>query len=183
MDEIVRAVRDCPSGALSLAIDGVEMRREVDRQDTRPPAIEVTRDGPYRLQGAIGLLDGAGDDEPRNHGASLEHCALCRCGRSQNKPFCSGMHWYVEFRDPVAGPDHEPTIFEWAGGLPALTRMTRLFYEKYVPADPLLAPLFANISADHPQRVAKSLAEVFCGPREYSREYGGYVRMLSQHIG
>jgi CDGSH-type Zn-finger protein/truncated hemoglobin YjbI/ferredoxin len=183
MDEIVRAVRDCPSGALSLAIDGVEMRGEVDRHDTRPPAIEITRDGPYRLQGAIRLLDGAGGDEPRNQGASLEHCALCRCGRSQNKPFCSGMHWYVGFRDPVPDADHEPTIFEWAGGLPALTRMTRLFYEKFVPADPLLAPLFANMSADHPERVAKWLGEVFCGPREYSREYGGYVRMLSQHIG
>ena len=46
-------------------------------------------------------------------------------------------------------------MFEWAGGLPALTRMTRLFYEKYVPQDPLLAPLFATMSADHPERVAE----------------------------
>ena len=183
MDEIIRAVRDCPSGALSLAIDGVEMRGEVDRHDTRPPAIEITRDGPYRLRGAIRLLDGDGGDEVRNEGGSLEHYALCRCGHSQNKPFCSGMHWYVDFHDPVPDPDQAPTIFEWAGGLPALTRMTRLFYEKYVPQDPLLAPLFANMSADHPERVAAWLGEVFCGPREYSREYGGYVRMLSQHIG
>jgi CDGSH-type Zn-finger protein/truncated hemoglobin YjbI/ferredoxin len=183
MDEIIRAVRDCPSGALSLAIDGVEMRGEVDRHDTRPPAIEITRDGPYRLRGAIRLLNGDGGDEVRNEGASLEHCALCRCGRSQNKPFCSGMHWYVDFHDPAPDPEQAPTIFEWAGGLPALTRMTRLFYEKYVPEDALLAPLFANMSTDHPERVAAWLSEVFCGPREYSREYGGYVRMLSQHIG
>ena len=54
------------------------------------------------------------------------------------------------FRDPVLGPDHAATMFEWAGGLPAMTRMTRLFYEKYVPQDPLLAPLFATMSADHP---------------------------------
>lgn len=80
-------------------------------------------------------------------------------------------------------PDHEPTIFEWCGGLPALTKMTRLFYEKYVPQDPLLAPLFANMSADHPQRVAKWLGEVFCGPKDYSEQYGGYPRMISQHIG
>jgi CDGSH-type Zn-finger protein/truncated hemoglobin YjbI/ferredoxin len=183
MDEIIRAVRDCPSGALSLAIDGVEMRGEVDRHDTRPPAIEITRDGPYRLRGAIRLLDGDGRDEARNEGGSLEHCALCRCGHSQNKPFCSGMHWYVDFHDPMPDQDQAPTIFEWAGGLPALTRMTRLFYERYVPQDPLLAPLFANMSADHPERVAAWLGEVFCGPREYSRQYGGYVRMLSQHIG
>jgi truncated hemoglobin YjbI len=32
--------------------------------------------------------------------------------------------------------------------------MTRLFYEKFVPADDLLAPLFANMSPEHPQHVA-----------------------------
>jgi CDGSH-type Zn-finger protein len=183
MDEIIRAVRDCPSGALSYAIDGVEARGQVDYDGKRVPAIEVTKDGPYRVTGGIPLTDGDRQAEPRNDGASLEHYALCRCGRSQNKPFCSGMHWYVDFKDPVPDRDHEPTIFEWAGGLPALTRMTRLFYEKYVPEDPLLAPLFSNMSPDHPQRVAKWLAEVFCGPKEYSEQYGGYPRMVSQHIG
>jgi CDGSH-type Zn-finger protein/truncated hemoglobin YjbI len=183
MDEIIRAVRDCPSGALSYAIDGHEARAQVDHGGTRGPAIEVSKDGPYRVTGAIPLLDGNGDNERRNHGASHEHYALCRCGHSQNKPFCSGMHWYVDFKDPVPDPDHEPTIFEWCGGLPALTRMTRIFYEKYVPQDPLLAPLFANMSPDHPERVAKWLAEVFCGPKTYSEQYGGYARMVSQHIG
>jgi CDGSH-type Zn-finger protein/truncated hemoglobin YjbI len=181
MDEIIRAVRDCPSGALSYAIDGREAREQVDYGSTREPGIEVSKDGPYRVTGGIALIDTEGNDESRNDGASLEHYALCRCGHSQNKPFCSGMHWHVEFHDPLPSP--EPTIFEWCGGLPALTRMTRLFYEKYVPQDPLLAPLFAGMSPDHPQRVAKWLAEVFCGPRAYSQEYGGYSRMISQHIG
>ena len=61
--------------------------------------------------------------------------------------------------------------------------MTRLFYEKHVPQDPLLAPLFANMSADHPQRVAKWLAEVFCGPRTTASSTAGTPRMISQHIG
>jgi CDGSH-type Zn-finger protein/truncated hemoglobin YjbI len=183
MDEIVRAARDCPSGALSYAIDEVEARDEVDHHGRREPAIEVSKDGPYRIVGGIPLADGEGRDEPRADGASREHYALCRCGHSQNKPFCSGMHWYVEFKDPVPEPDHEPTIFEWAGGLPALTRMTRIFYERYVPEDPLLAPLFANMSPDHPERVAKWLGEVFCGPKAYSEQYGGYSRMISQHLG
>jgi uncharacterized Fe-S cluster protein YjdI len=39
MDEIIRAVRDCPSGALSYAVDGVESRADVDHHDTRPPGI------------------------------------------------------------------------------------------------------------------------------------------------
>jgi len=183
MDEIIRAVRDCPSGALSYAIDGSEARDQVDYHDQRPAAIEVSKDGPYRVTGRIALLGGDGADEPRNQVASFEHYALCRCGHSQNKPFCSGMHWYVDFHDPLPAVDHEPTVFEWCGGLPALTRMTRLFYEKYVPQDPMLGPIFANMSADHPQRVAKWLAEVFGGPHCYSQEYGGYPRMISQHVG
>src|SRR6266849_2084097 len=148
MDEIVRAARDCPSGALGYVIDSVEARTDVDYHGKREPAIEVTKDGPYRITSEIPLVDGYGDGEPRNEGASLEHYALCRRGHSRNKPFCSGMHWYVEFKDPVPDPDVQPTLFEWCGGRPALTRMTRLFYEKHVPQDPLLAPLFANMSAD-----------------------------------
>ncbi len=183
MDEIVRAVRDCPSGALSYAIDGIEARPDVDWHDKREPTIDISKDGPYRVTGSIALRDDAGSDVTQNDAASREHYALCRCGHSKNKPFCSGMHWNVGFTHPTRGPNVMPTVFEWAGGLPALTRMTRLFYEKFVPADDLLAPLFANMSVDHPQRVAKWLGEVFCGPTCYSDEYGGYSRMISQHLG
>jgi CDGSH-type Zn-finger protein/truncated hemoglobin YjbI len=170
MDEIIRAVRDCPSGALSYAIDGTEARGQVDRGGTREPAIEVTKDGPYRITGQICLLDADETPEPRSGGASLEHYALCRCGHSQNKPFCSGMHWYVEFRDPVPAPGSEPTLFEWAGGLPALTRMARLFYEKHVPADPLLSALFAGTPPGQPRRLARWLAEAIGGPAASGRD-------------
>lgn len=176
MDEIVRAARDCPSGALSYVLGG-EATAKAD--ESRAPAIEVTRDGPYRVTGAIALT--GPDDRPvvKAVGGSDEHYALCRCGQSQNKPFCSGMHYYVGFTDPP--PAEEPTLFEWAGGLPALTRMTRMFYEKYVPDDPLLGPLFACMSADHPERVAGWLGEVFGGPPAYSTQHGGYQQMIAEH--
>jgi truncated hemoglobin YjbI len=93
------------------------------------------------------------------------------------------MHWYIDFKDPVPDPGLTPTLFEWCGGLLALTRMARIFYEKHVPEDPLLAPLFASMSPDHPVRVARWLAEVFGGPKLYSETYGGYERMISQHLG
>ena len=162
LDELIRAVRDCPSGALSLAFDGEEARDLVDWHGTRERAIEVTQDGPYRVTGTIPLTDAAGADVSRAAGSSREHYALCRCGHSQNKPFCSGMHWYVEFRDPARSAD--PTLFEWAGGLPALTRVTRLLYEKHVPADLLLAPLFASTAPDRPRREAALIAAAFGGP-------------------
>jgi CDGSH-type Zn-finger protein/truncated hemoglobin YjbI len=181
MDDIVRAIRACPSGALGGELDAHDACNLVDSE--RHPSIEVSKDGPYRVTGGIPLIDEEDKPAARNVGASLEHYSLCRCGHSQNKPFCSGMHWYVQFRDPIENPDREPTLFEWAGGMPALLRLTRAFYQKYVPEDELIGPLFANMQPDHPERVASWLGEVFGGPKNYSTQYGGYVRMLSQHFG
>jgi CDGSH-type Zn-finger protein len=177
-DDIARATRACPSGALGHAVDG----REAE-PPARGPAIEVSKDGPYRVTGAIALTVGRGEPEVRNAGASREHYSLCRCGHSRNKPFCSGMHWDVKFTDPVAAPDHRPTLFEWAGGAPALLRLTRVFYGRFVAGDPVIGPLFATMAPDHAERVAAWLGEVFGGPTSYSGRYGGYTRMISQHVG
>ncbi|MEC3916062.1 ferritin-like domain-containing protein [Nocardia sp. CDC160] len=165
MDEIVRAVRACPSGALGMAFDGIEARDLTDWSGTRAPVVEVTKDGPYRIRGSIPLAAADGTDIDRAAGASLEHYALCRCGQSQNKPFCSGMHWYVGFQDPVPAPGQEPTLFEWSGGYPALRRMTALLYDKLIPDDELLAPVFADADADRADREAEWIAVAFGAPR------------------
>jgi len=181
LDELINAVRRCPSGALGI---GFAPARDAALSDVkRPPQIEVSKDGPYRVTGEIELVDEDGVTIAQNAGASREHISLCRCGSSLNKPFCSGMHWSVGFHDPLPDPLREPTLFEWAGGYPALLDMTRIFYSRYVPEDPLLRPLFAEMSPDHPERVAAWLSEVFGGPRFYTERYGGYRRMVSQHIG
>ena len=178
VDEILHAARDCPSGALSARAGGGD---PVGSSDTeRERAIEVSKDGPYRVTGSITLLDRDGSPEARNDGASLEHYSLCRCGKSQNKPFCSGMHWYADFHDP--SPPEQATLFQWAGGFPALLRLTRRFYETHVPQDPLLSGLFSQMSPDHPERVASWLGQVFGGPPAYSERYGEYDRMISQHL-
>jgi CDGSH-type Zn-finger protein/ferredoxin len=88
-DEIIAAVRNCPSGALSYSSEGVERR---DRDGD--PAIFVSPNGPYVVTGGPELLD-----TPRGDGASSEHFTLCRCGGSKNKPFCDGSHWYNKFTD------------------------------------------------------------------------------------
>jgi CDGSH-type Zn-finger protein len=90
-DEIAAVVRMCPSGALSYSIGGVEYRNH-----DRPPAIFVSRNGPYYVTGGIELAGAVWGD-----GASREHYALCRCGQSRNKPFCDGSHWAAKFADPV----------------------------------------------------------------------------------
>jgi truncated hemoglobin YjbI len=82
----------------------------------------------------------------------------------------------------AAGAQQPPTLFAWAGGAEALTRLTRIFYG-HVKTDPILAPLFAEMSPHHPEWVAQWLGEVFGGPATYTNERGGYPHMLSQHLG
>lgn len=74
-----------------------------------------------------------------------------------------------------------PTLFEWLGGTPALETLTATFYAR-VPADPLLAPVFARMSAEHPKHVAEFLAEVMGGPQAYSAERGGHAAMIRHHL-
>ena len=58
-----------------------------------------------------------------------------------------------------------PTLYEWAGGMPAFERLTASFYQKVV-ADPLLQPIFQHMVPEHAHYVAQFLAEVFGGPAE-----------------
>ncbi len=74
-----------------------------------------------------------------------------------------------------------PTLYEWLGGLPVLERLTATFYAR-VPADPVLAPIFANMSADHARHVALFLAEVLGGPKQYSDAHGGHPNMIRHHL-
>lgn len=74
-----------------------------------------------------------------------------------------------------------PTLFDWLGGMGPLNRLTTRFYE-HVKEDDLLAPIFANMGADHPKHVATFLAEVLGGPTAYSEQHGGHPHMVRQHL-
>lgn len=74
-----------------------------------------------------------------------------------------------------------PTLYTWLGGIEALERPTTRFYER-VPANPVLAPVFAHMHAGHAKHVAAFLAEVLGGPYEYSAAHGGHPHMIRQHL-
>jgi CDGSH-type Zn-finger protein len=70
------------------------------------PKVTVSRNGPYLVSGAIPLArqtivtDAAGESQEWRQGepfAAADNYALCRCGQSQNKPFCDGSHKKVGF--------------------------------------------------------------------------------------
>lgn len=50
--------------------------------------IKVRQDGPYKVTGPVRLIDAAGEPFPQTGGPIV----LCRCGRSQNKPYCDATH-------------------------------------------------------------------------------------------
>lgn len=75
-----------------------------------------------------------------------------------------------------------PSLYDWAGGAPALEELTAAFYAT-VLRDDLIGPLFAHMDEGHPRYVAMWLGEVFGGPARYTEERGGYAQMLGHHLG
>jgi CDGSH-type Zn-finger protein len=92
LEQIIKIIEKCPSGALSYSIDGIEYRD----QNERKPMVTVLKDGPYAITGGIDLI---GDGIQFAEGFSKEHYTLCRCGASNNKPFCDGTHITINFKD------------------------------------------------------------------------------------
>jgi CDGSH-type Zn-finger protein len=52
------------------------------------------RNGPYLIRGPFTLTDQDGNQIEVNRPV----VALCRCGRSQNRPFCDGTHKAIGFQ-------------------------------------------------------------------------------------
>jgi CDGSH-type Zn-finger protein len=52
--------------------------------------IRIRDNGPILVEGPVTILDAAGNTYARD--ASKPAVAICRCGQSQNRPFCDGAH-------------------------------------------------------------------------------------------
>ncbi len=88
-EAIIAVIEQCPSGALSYSIDGQRVN-----PTARTDSINVSKNGPYEVNGNIAL-----EDPSPEIGAPAGRYALCRCGGSKNKPFCDGSHWEIGFED------------------------------------------------------------------------------------
>ena len=92
-DAIVAAVEKCPTGALRYERDG---QPEVGPAETTMVPIP---NGPLLVRGRLRVIGDKGQvlaDETR--------LALCRCGKSQNEPFCDNSHRRVGFDEPAPQP-------------------------------------------------------------------------------
>src|SRR5690606_3589666 len=104
-DQVLAAVAKCPSGALQaslvtavhpspLANAPPEPDPRAVPGDDQPAAVTITvRDrGSLLIGGPFRVVDAAGNTLREG-----QSCALCRCGRSRNKPFCDGSHRSVDW--------------------------------------------------------------------------------------
>jgi uncharacterized Fe-S cluster protein YjdI len=90
-EEIIRVVKLCPTQALSFRHNkDIEAEKQIEKttevQDFNAEA-RVMEDGPLVLKGSFILYD--------TDGKELQHLkmsSLCRCGASNNLPYCDGTH-------------------------------------------------------------------------------------------
>jgi CDGSH-type Zn-finger protein len=92
----IRTACNCPSGR--LVASGKITRKPYEKKFK--PSIELIEDpqlkvsGPIWLKGGIELESSDGTKyEKRNR------VTICRCGKSNNKPFCDGSHINIRFND------------------------------------------------------------------------------------
>jgi uncharacterized Fe-S cluster protein YjdI/CDGSH-type Zn-finger protein len=96
-DEIATTIEKCPSGALTYT--------RLDGPGETPPAtttVVPNPGGPLFVRGDVEVRDS--DGELMGAGYRM---TLCRCGHSQNQPFCDLTHRDVGFTDnPRVIADH-----------------------------------------------------------------------------
>ncbi len=84
LEEIIRVVEKCPSSALIYE----RLESEEQEQASQYAKAIIVPKGPIAIRGQIELGD-----------RSYNRITLCRCGQSQNKPFCDGSHHQHSFDD------------------------------------------------------------------------------------
>lgn len=88
-EAIVNQVKQCPSGALSYYMNDEEDKTS----EILETKIEVLENGPLLVYGTLKVTHKDGSSELKN-----KTTAFCRCGASNNKPYCDGAHLKAGFK-------------------------------------------------------------------------------------
>lgn len=90
VDDVIAVIERCPTGALSYTLKDGSAAEAPPSSNTGM----VANNGPLYLTGDL-EIDGATDATP----GVATRVALCRCGKSKNKPYCDNSHEGTGFRD------------------------------------------------------------------------------------
>jgi uncharacterized Fe-S cluster protein YjdI len=83
----------CPSGALSYKLED-EITEQKKSNEHMSKKVEVLPNGPLMVHGELEVTLVNGSKETKS-----KPTAFCRCGASDNKPYCDGSHRSVGFKD------------------------------------------------------------------------------------
>jgi uncharacterized Fe-S cluster protein YjdI len=89
-EEIIRVVKLCPTQALTFEYNkDIEKEKQADSGTTAEidTEVRVMEDGPLVLKGNFQIFDTEG-----NELRHVKMASLCRCGASNEMPFCDGSH-------------------------------------------------------------------------------------------
>ena len=112
-DETMDVVCRCPSGALSYQVKDGSATEKHAAENT----VQVVYNGPLYVQGDLDI-EGATDDMP----GIKRRAALCRCGLSNNKPYCDNSHAGGKFTD-YGAVGEQGDGFKQAGGKLKITAL------------------------------------------------------------
>jgi uncharacterized Fe-S cluster protein YjdI len=89
-EEIVNQVKGCPSAALTYFMNAEDNQESQESVNT---VVEVLENGPLLVYGNLKVKDKDGKESIKS-----QTTAFCRCGASQNKPYCDGSHVTTAFQ-------------------------------------------------------------------------------------
>ena len=82
IEEVKKSIEKCPSGALSY-----EFQNGNSKENYEVNKITIIKNGPMNILGKVTL-----HVDKWSTNANPQKYSLCRCGASQNKPFCDYTH-------------------------------------------------------------------------------------------
>jgi len=89
-EKAMEIVERCPTGSLFYQNKDGEITENAAEENT----VFVTYNGPFFISGELEI-----DDIPEEMQGVRFRAALCRCGKSKNKPFCDNEHIEAGFHD------------------------------------------------------------------------------------
>lgn len=95
---VEREAEHCPSGRL------VVLNKLTGKADEPglPPSIGVVEDPAMQCSGPLWVRGGIRIESPDGKPYEIRNrVTLCRCGASNNKPFCNGSHASIRFQDGI----------------------------------------------------------------------------------